>query len=213
VAEDPDLDAGPARRSKPLFGEAGATTDTRKVTAAAVGTEKDGSVLLDIGLVSGVGVGSEFISATPDAKGERIKLRLLDGRGLARSDAMVVSPPGAKVAIGEIFELTRLVPADSNPLRFWLGSTNLPGVEIWAAAGEVKRAGIEIVSDPVEETYTDILSWSGSEWTVEHADSVTQARESTKLGPRLRAETLKRAVRANAKLWVNFPPRASLRRA
>ena len=56
--QEPDLDATAARRQQPLFG--GTAADSGKIRTAALKTDDDGSVWLDIGHVSGVGVGSEF---------------------------------------------------------------------------------------------------------------------------------------------------------
>ena len=64
--QDPDLDATAARREQPLFGGAAAKSD--KVRAAALGTNDDGVVSLDIGRASGLGVGSEFTSTRPTAR-------------------------------------------------------------------------------------------------------------------------------------------------
>lgn len=100
--QEPDLDASAARRQQPLFG--GTTADSGKAHAAALLTDEDGSVWLDIGRVSGIGIGSEFTSLFPDSKGQTVKLRITDQEGIARSSASVISPPGAKVAPGEVFE-------------------------------------------------------------------------------------------------------------
>ncbi len=66
--QEPDLDATAARREQPLFGGAAAKSD--KIRAAALGTNDDGSVSLDIGRASGLGVGSEFTATTPNSAGQ-----------------------------------------------------------------------------------------------------------------------------------------------
>ena len=92
--QDPDLDALEARRQQPLFG--GTAAKSSKVRAAALGTTDDGNVLLDIGSVAGVGVGTEFTSENPGRDGKQVLLRITDLSGIARSTASV-SPAGAKV--------------------------------------------------------------------------------------------------------------------
>ena len=71
--QEPDLDATAARRQQPLFG--GKAADSGKIRTAALQTDDSGSVWLDIGRVSGVGVGSEFTATSPDSKGQTVKLR------------------------------------------------------------------------------------------------------------------------------------------
>ena len=139
--QEPDLDAGPARRQQPLFG--GAAAASSKIRAAALGAGEDGTITLDIGQVSGVGTGSEFTAIEPNSKGQTVVLRVASLSGLARSSANVVSPAGAKVAAGELFELTKWVPADSPPLRVWLWPSNLSLDEIRAAAAQVRASGAD----------------------------------------------------------------------
>ena len=196
--QEPDLDATAARRQQPLFG--GVRSDSSRVRTAALMTDEDGAVWLDIGHVSDIGVGSEFTSIT--GKAPPIKLRVSDMQGIARSTAKVISPPGATVPAGEIFELTKWIPAESAPLRFWLWPSNLSEDDILAAAAQIKAAGVTSVSDPAEEPWTDILCWDGARWTLQHAG----ASAPISLGANLSTNALKQHLPAEAKLWVNFPP-------
>ncbi|MGC9998086.1 MAG: caspase family protein [Terriglobia bacterium] len=198
--QEPDLDATAARRQQPLFG--GAAGDSGRVRTAALKTDDDGAVWLDIGRVSGIGSGSEFTSMIKNSGGQTIKLRVADLQGIARSTAKVISPPGATVAAGEVFELTKWVPAESAPLRFWLWPSNLSEDDILAAAAQIKAAGVASVSDPAEEPWTDILCWDGTNWTVQHAGTPVPIS----LGAKLTANALKQHLPAGAKLWVNLPP-------
>jgi hypothetical protein len=196
--QEPDLDATAARRQQPLFG--GMAADSGKVRAAALKTDDDGAVWLDIGRVSGIGSGSEFTSMI--SKGATVKLQVTDLQGIARSTAKVISPPGATVAAGEVFELTKWVPAEAAPLRFWLWPSNLSEDDILAAAAQVKAAGVASVSDPAEESWSDILCWDGANWTVQHSGTPSPIS----LGARLTANALKQHLAVGAKLWVNLPP-------
>jgi len=198
--QEPDLDATAVRRRQPLFG--GAAADSGKVHAAALMTDDDGSVWLDIGRVSGVGVGSEFTAIVPDSTGQVVKLRVASLQGIARASATVASPVGAKVAPGEVFELTKWVPAESAPLLVWLWPSNLAEEQILAAAAQVRAAGVATVTDPAEEPWTHILCWNGTGWTLQQAG----APSPILLGAQLTADVLKQHLTAGAKLWVNFPP-------
>jgi hypothetical protein len=202
--QNPDLDATAARRQQPLFG--GAAADSGKVHAAALMTDEDGKVWLDIGRVSGIGMGSEFTSTMPNSKGQAVKLRVAGLEGIARSSAGVISPPGAKVAPGEVFELTKWLPAESPPLRVWHWPSNLSQDAILAAAAQINAAGIASVSDPAEEPWTHILCWDGTNWTLQQAGTPSP----TILSAQLTADALKQHLPAAAKLWVNLPPSREL---
>ncbi len=196
--QDPDLDASEARRQQPLFG--GDAAKSSKIRTAALGTGDDGRVTLDIGRVSGVGVGSEFTSVDPASKA--IQLRVTDLSGIARSTAEVVSPAGAKVAPGAIFELSKWVPADNPALRIYMWPATLSEDDVLAAVAQVQASGATLVSDPAEEPWTHVLSWDGAHWTLQQAGSTA----TIDLGAPLTAAAIKRNLPAAARLWANLPP-------
>jgi hypothetical protein len=198
--QDPDFDATDARRQQPLFGDSVATSD--KVHAVALMTREDGNVWLDAGRVSGIGVGSEFTSILPNGDKQTVTLRVTDLREIARSIAAIASPAGATVAPGDVFELTKWVPADFEPLFVWHWPSNLSQDEIAAAVAQIKAAGITSVTDPAEEPWTHILWWDGTNWMVQEAD----APAPILLGTKLTAIALKQHLPVAAKLWVNLPP-------
>ena len=216
--QEPDLDANAARRAQPLFGGT-AGKDADKVRTAALKVEDDGSVWLDIGMVSGIGPGSEFTSFASGAGGAPVTLRVEKALGVARSSATVVSPAGAKVRAGDVFELSKLVPGQTSPLRFFVGPTNLSSAQIAAAVGEVKASGVATVADPAEEAYTDVLSWDGSSWSLRHVDAagpshpfLSSGRKNgpAGLGAQVTAAALKAHLAADAKLWVDLPVSSEL---
>ncbi len=90
--EDPDLDATAQRRGQPLFGGASANSASA-IRSAVIAASKTGSVWLDVGRASGIGVGSEFTSA--NTGGQKIQLRVTALDGIARAQATVVSPSAA----------------------------------------------------------------------------------------------------------------------
>jgi hypothetical protein len=197
--QEPDLDATAARRQQPLFG--GTAADSGKIRTAVLQTDDSGSVSLDIGRVSGVGVGSEFTSTSLDKKGQTVTLKVTDLQGIARSSASVVSPAGAKVAPGDIFELTKWVPAEQTPLHIWLWPSNLTIQDVVAAADTIASSGVTVDSDPAEEPWTHILGWDGKNWTLQKAG----APEPTILGAQLTADALKHNLPDGARLWANLP--------
>jgi Caspase domain len=202
--QNPDLDATAARRAEPLFG--GVASKSNKVRAASLGMNDDGSVSLDIGRVSGLGVGSEFTAMVPNVAGQKTVLRITNLNGLARSSAQIVSPAGAKVAAGDVFEMSKWVPADNPPLRVWLWPSNLTEDQILAAASQVQASGASLVSDPAEQQWTHILGWDGKQWTLQKAG----APVPVPLGAPLTAEAIRKNLPSDAKLWANLPPSQGL---
>lgn len=202
--QDPELDASQVRREEPLFG--GAASKSGKIRVAALGTNDDGSVSLDIGSAAGFGKNSEFTAIIPNSAGQKVVLRITSLNGLARSSAEVVSPPGAKVAAGDIFELSKWIPGESAPLLVWMWPANLSEEQIDAAAAQAQASGAALVSDPAEQPWTHVVSWDGSHWTLQQAGSTTKID----LGAPLTADAIKHNVPAGAKLWVNLPPSQEL---
>ena len=211
--QEPDLDATQSRRQEPLFGGKSAKSD--RVLTAAIKTDDEGSVWLDIGQVSGVGPGTEFTSVD-ESGSATIKLRVTNLEGIARSTAAVLSPANAKVKPGAIFALSKLVPPKSDPLLFWMWPATLSQDEIVAAGAQVKAAGVVSVADPAEERWTHILSWDGSDWTLQQPkpqapDAAASlnldkgAPPAVKLGPKLNADALKQHLGKDARVWVNLP--------
>lgn len=214
--EEPDLDAPEKRRQEPLFG--GKASNNAGVLAAAVRAGDDGMVWLDIGQASGVGPGTEFVEMDGAGGSAAVTLRVAHLEGIARSSATIVSPGGAKVAPGAIFRLTKLVPPESKPLLFWLWPSTLSADEIAAAAAEVKASGVVSVADPAEEPWTHMLSWDGTDWTLQqplpqdapssNAGAVNLDRAApppVKLGAKLSASALKQHLAKEARVWVNLP--------
>src|SRR5208283_2022243 len=183
--QEPDLDAGEARREQPLFG--GAAAKSNKVRTTALGANHDGGVSLDIGQVAGLGVGSEFTADAPGKDGKPVVLRIKQFNGIARSTADVVSPAGATVAPGDIFDLSKWVPDESSVLRIWLWPSNLSERQVLAAAAQVRASGVALVDDPAEQQWTHVLSWDGSQWMLLKAGDASPVS----LGAPLTADALK----------------------
>jgi hypothetical protein len=198
--QEPDLDATEARRQQPIFG--GVAAKSNKVRSTALGANHDGNVSLDIGQAAGLGVGTEFTAEVPGKDGNRIVLRIKELNGIARSTAEVVSPAGATVNPGDIFDLSKWVPDESSVLRIWLWPSNLSQQQILAAAAQVQASGATLVDDPAEQQWTHVLSWDGSQWMLLKAGDASPVS----LGASLTADALKQHLPAGAKLWADLPP-------
>lgn len=205
--EDPMLDGTGARKAQPLFG---GEASPGKLRAAALSTDDDGSVVLDIGPIANIGTGSEFVSMVPDKQGRKIRVRVEEARGITRSAASVVTPPGAKVETGEIFELDKWMPAQTSALRVWTAPATFAQAQLASMVAEIKSAAqaknISIVEDPVVEAPTHMLTWDGKQWILERAGSA----ETDQLGAELKAAAVTGKVPSGAHLWINLPPSKEL---
>lgn len=77
----------------------------------------------------------------------------------------------------------------------------------------MKAAAVVSVADPAEQPWTAILSWDGTNWTLQQVKPASGGKidlnakpvEPVSLGPKLTADALKKHLGAGAKLWVNLP--------
>ncbi len=199
--QQPSLDGSKQRKEQPLFG---GEAEKGKVRAAVVSVDDDG-VVLDIGSVADIGTGSEFV-ALAQGQGEKVTLRTTAASGINRSVATVVSPAGAKVIAKDVFELVKWVPAEKPNLYFWVPASNLTEAQITSAISETRSSGVRLIKDPSLEAWTYLISWDGSQWTLQKAG----VRGADPLGPTLTAGLLQRKLGKDAALWLNLPPSADL---
>ncbi len=199
--QQPALDGPKQRKQQPLFG---GNEEQGKVRAAVASVDEN-TVVLDIGSVADIGIGSEFVGLT-QGPGEKITLRITAAQGITRSVAAVVSPAGAKVAAKDIFELAKWVPAERQSLYFWVPASKLTQAQIASAVSEVRSAGVRMVNDPSLEAWTCLISWDGTQWTLQKAG----VPGTNPLGPTLTAGLLQHKLAKDAVLWLNVPPAADM---
>jgi hypothetical protein len=195
--QQPVLDGSKQRKEQPLFG---GEAEKGKVRAAVLKVDEDG-IVLDIGSVADVGVGSEFL-ALAQGPADKVTLRITAASGINRSLATVVSPAGAKVAAKEVFELSKWVPAEKPSLYFWVPISHLTQTQIASAVSAARSSGIRLVNDPSLEPWTHIISWDGSQWTLQKAGD----RSADPLGETLTSALLQRKLTKDAVVWLNPPP-------
>ena len=217
----PEIDAGTARLREPLLPGAGGADMAGTVWAAALQGSLDSvgnatDVVLDIGSLSGIGVGSVFEQETT-VEGGKIDLTVKALNGID-SSTVTVSPAGATVEAGDMFVLKKLVRAQSLALHVWMPPANLTETQLTAAAAVVTEAKLESVGDPAEEPWTAELNWNGSVWTLhpaqEHDGGGTmqpsKLSKAVDLGATLTAAALLKHLKPGAKVWVNLPPSREL---
>jgi hypothetical protein len=195
--QQPVLDGSKQRKEQPLFG---GEAEKGKVRAAVVKVDEDG-IVLDIGSVADVGVGSEFL-ALAQGPADKVTLRITAASGINRSLATVVFPAGAKVAAKEVFELSKWVPAEKPSLYFWVPTSHLTQAQIASAVSVARSSGIRLVNDPSLEPWSHLVSWDGSQWTLRKAGD----RSADPLGVTLTSALLQGKLTKDAVVWFNPPP-------
>ena len=193
--QDPDLDAVEARRQQPLFG--GAAAKSSKVRAAALGTTDDGNVLLDIGSVAGVGVGTEFTSENPGSDGKPVLLRITDLNGIARSTASR-EPGRRKGDAGRVLRFDKMGSGTIPPaLRIWLWPSNLSEERYscrgHAGAGLGRCSGLRsrrAAVDPRPELGRQELDTSASRLVLARQPGSAADRRRSQAASSRRSETL-----------------------
>jgi hypothetical protein len=211
--QQPALDSTASRKQQPMFGGDAAKGPTH---AAIVDTKGDGTVLLDIGPVADIGVGSEFTEVSA-ANGVKAVLRVTDSLGIARSKA-VVAPPAAAATVHakDIVELTKWVPAPRPVVNFYAGPANITLAQVRAAVRTLRDAHVNLAGDPSLEAWTHIVSWNGKAWTVQahtplaKAGALPSAKPTPSppaaiLGATLTAAALAKHLPANSVVWFDAP--------
>jgi hypothetical protein len=198
-SQQPMLDGTQQRKEQSLFGQAPGNVKVR----AAVARVGDDGIVLDIGTVADIGIGSEFVALR---QGDRTTLRITATAGINRSLAAVVSPAGAQVVAKDLFELTKWVPAHRTILNLWVPPSNLTQEKIAAVVTEARSSGLRLVRDPSRQAWTWLIGWDGTQWTLQKAG----VRGSEPLGPTFAAAVLLRKIGRDAAVWFNLPPPSEL---
>jgi len=216
VNQQPALDSTAARKKQPLFGGAAASGPRQ---AVVLSRDDDGTVVLDVGKLADIGVGTIF----KELNGPAAYVRVTDWQGIERSMATVYSddtlksPAGFKPKATDILVLEKWVPVKRDPLYFYTGA-GLPLAQIQAAADAVHAAHLQIVSDPSSDPWTQTIAWDGKQWTLQahgNADPLATAAKRPPvipLGATLTPSALARQVPTNSVVWFNPPAPAELTR-
>jgi hypothetical protein len=208
VDQQPMLDGSAARRRQPLFSGSGGSS---KLRAAVASVSESGGIVLDAGMASELGPGSELVQVTQTGQLGSTRIRVQQVTGLTRSSAEVVSGAGAKIAVGDLFEVAKWVPLQSNVLNVWTAPPTLGQEEIAAAVRELAllhaNANVTLVEDPARQAPTHMISWDGQQWKLSSAGSA----ESTALGAKFSASAIAGALKSGeVRLLVNLPPSREL---
>jgi hypothetical protein len=199
--------AGRGRERKPLFGVECRGTAGR-IVVAVERVDEDGRIVLLGGAALALGAGSELerTGAQPGAASVRVRIEQVDG--LARSRASVVRGDSARIRPGDLFELVRWVAPDEPFLRVFIP----PPLAIQELQGATRRfaalcdsEGIRCVTDPIETTPTDLVSWDGAEWRLSR-----HGTPDDRLGREPSAERARQAIGSSpgreVRLFVFLPP-------
>ena len=206
--QQPMLDGPATRRRQALFTN-GKVNEKLRVAVASV--SDSGGIVLDAGMASELGPGSELVQVTPTGELGTVRIRIQQITGLTRSTADVISGAGPKIAIGDLFEVSKWVPVQSNLLNLWTAPPTLSQEQIAAAVRELAafraNANVTLVDDPARQAPTDMVWWDGQQWKLSHAGSADGAG----LGSKFSAAAVTSAVKgAQVRLLVNLPPSKEL---
>jgi hypothetical protein len=199
--QQPALDTTAKRRAQPLFGGE-AENGPMRATVVGIGDE---GVVLDVGKIADVGIGTEFVEGSA---GKQTVLRVKDFQGIDRSIAEQVSGPKAKAK--DIVTRTTWVPAPRPEFRFYAGPAGLAFADVQSALSIVRGSGINLVADPSVDPWTHIVFWNGANWVLQAHGSANAAAEVQRppvvvLGPTLTVATLKKNVPSAAVVWFDAP--------
>jgi Caspase domain len=197
--QQPMLDGTQQRKEQPLFGQEAGSVKVR----AAVARVSDDGVVLDTGTVADIGIGSEFVALK---QGDKATLRITAAAGINRSVATIVSPAGTRVAVKDLFQLAKWVPAHQTILNLWVPPSSLTQGQIAAAVQEARSSGLGLVEDPSGQAWTWLISWDGKQWMLQKAG----VGGSEPLGPALTATLLRRKIGKGGLVWLNLPPPAEI---
>jgi len=200
--QQPVLGGTEARQSNPLFG-AGSSSSRFTVAVAPEGVLRDGRVVLDAGVVSGLGRGSELVKIGEGNDAASLHLRVAELVDLNKSIAEVLTPRAA-IQPGDLFRLEKWAPASRSRLQVWKPPATLSSRDLEEFAGELaalrESRKLTWVDDPVVMPPTHVLSWDGSSWKL-----TTTGGGSKVLGPRPTSVQIVESAGSAARLFVNLP--------
>ena len=121
--QQPMLDGPAARRRQALFTN-GKVNEKLRVAVASV--SDSGGIVLDAGMASELGPGSELVQVTPTGElGTRCEFASSKSPALPARPPKSISGAGPKIAIGDLFEVSKWVPVQSNLLNLWTAPPTL----------------------------------------------------------------------------------------
>jgi Caspase domain len=196
---------GRGRGDRDLLGEPARQEPFSVVVRQVRGDE----AVLRGGEAIGLFAGSELRQLGGAAGSQAATLTVDRSMGLAESVAKI-SPPGAAVALGDRFEVTKWAAAEDPNLRVYVPpSAKIETIRQIAESLAPLRSDPSItwVDDPTMKSPTDILRWNSSSWVLDHLGAAAQ---SSDLGASPSAADVKRKLASGARFFVMAPPAAAL---
>jgi hypothetical protein len=157
----------------------------------------------------GLFAGSELRQLGGPAESQLATLIVDRSMGLAESIAKI-TPPGAAVAPGARFEVTKWAAAEEPNLRVYLPpAAEMQTIRQVAESLAPLRSDSSItwVDDPTTKKPTDILRWNSHGWVLDHFGAAVQSND---LGPTPSAADVKGKLAKGARFFVMAPPTAAL---
>lgn len=166
-------------------------------------------VTLRGGEAIGLYVGSELRSLAEGAPPQPITLVVTRSLGLAGSAARV-SPAGARVKLGDRFQVTKwAAQAEPNLKVFVPPPASAEAVRQMAERLSPLRGdpAVHWVDDPTVESPTDLVRWTSDRWVLDH---IMGDGKTVDLGASPSAADVKKVLPKDSRLFVLAPPTATL---
>jgi hypothetical protein len=166
---------------------------------------RDDEALLRGGEAIGLYGGSELRRIADSNAAQPVTLVVIKSLGLSEAAAKI-SPPGAAVATGDRFEVTKWAAPEEPNLKVYVPPA--AGPEIVSQAAERLAPlrddpSVHWVDDPTVESPSDILRWSSGRWMLDH---IGKDVKTSDLGASPSAADVKRALPEGARFFVLMPP-------
>ena len=165
----------------------------------------DQEVILDIGAVSDIGIGSEFV-AVPQGRRRKGNSAHHGGRGHRSLHSHRGFTCGRKGGCQRCFRTGQMDSCqETEPVLLGARLSADPGADyLCGERGSI--VGVRLVNDPSREAWSYLISWDGSQWTMQKA----VVRGADPFGRTLTADLIKRKLSKRRVVWLNLPPAAEL---
>jgi hypothetical protein len=192
---------GKGRGDKDLLGEPARQEPFSVIVREVRGDE----VLLRGGEAIGLNEGAELRSLAAGTASQPATLVVTKSLGLSEAAAKI-SSPGAAVAAGDRFEVTRWAAPEEPNLKVYIAPP--AAIETTRQAAEQMAPlrddpSIHWVADPTVESPSDVLRWNSDRWVLDHIGSGAKTFD---LGPSPSAADVKKNLAKGARFFVLMPP-------
>ncbi|GAB4093996.1 caspase family protein [Flaviaesturariibacter terrae] len=210
MRQEPVLAATDERRHQNLFGVPATKLVDELLVSGRVA--ENGKVRLQAGMALGVGVGNE-LELVNDSK---VKLRITEMKGVAESEADLVSGKADDIKPGSLFRVTNWVSTTGPLLKLYLPKTvSFEEAQKFAAVlAEVRKSPKIQWIQRIDEGIPDIsIYFLNGKWMIENSDNPAPKELGAFTAANIVASSQPRAGGRLRKVYIELPPTEDLVRA